>query len=295
MFAKVHIFVIAMILSTMSLTLAGSSTILDADGYACMGDDKTRKDTKSESVKHAKRNAMEFALSHITSETKVLNAQVEKDLLEAYSSAEVKVISMKEIGWYKDDSSGDCFKVQIRAEVLPDEQKASNVAKHVQANDDPSMPLNVRLWTNSKKYKTGEKVKIYLKANKPFYARILYNDASGAILQLLPNPFRTATYFNGGIVYEIPNNEDDFDLTVTPPLGAERISVYASTSPLGEIESSPQGGVYQVKTSAAELGIRTKGINISKKASPSGAAGPDTNKDKTAEYYEDTIAISTNN
>ena len=295
MLARVNIFVMAMILSTMSISLAGTSTILDADGYACMGDDKTRKDTKTEALMNAKRSALEFVRSHITSETKVLNAQVEKDLIEAYSSAEVKVITMKEIGWYKDDNSGDCFKVQIRAEVLPDEQKASNAAKHVQANDDPSMPLNVRLWTNSKKYKTGEKVKIYLKANKPFYARILYHDASGSIVQVLPNPFRTAAYFNGGIVYEIPNNEDDFDLTVTPPLGSERISVYASTSPLGEIESSPQGGVYQVKTAAADVGIRTKGINISKKASPSGAAGPDTSKDKAAEYYEETIAISTNN
>jgi len=284
-----------MILSTMNITMAGSSIILDADGYACMGDDKTRKDTKSEAVKHAKRNAVEFARSHITSETKVLNAQVEKDLIEAYSSAEVKVITMKEIGWYKDDNSGDCFKVQIRAEVLPDEKKTSNAAKHVQANDDPSMPLNVRLWTSSKKYKAGEKIKIYLKANKPFHARILYKDIGGSIVQLLPNPYRAATYFNGGIIYEIPNNDDDFDLTVTPPFGSESISVYASTSPLGEIEATPQGGVYQVKTSAADLGIRTKGINIAKKASPSGAAGPDTNKDKAAEYYEETIAISTNN
>ena len=62
-------------------------------------------------------------------------------------------------------------------------QKASQ-AKSVA--DNPGAPLKVELWTDKQSFKQTEKIKIYLKGNKPFYARVLYKDAAGHLLQLLP-------------------------------------------------------------------------------------------------------------
>jgi len=92
-----------------------------------MGEDKSRKQTKREALTDAKRKAVEYALTYIKSESKTKNFQLEKDIVEAYSKADVKVLETKELGWYRDEYAGDCFKLMIKAEVVPDEQGMERV------------------------------------------------------------------------------------------------------------------------------------------------------------------------
>jgi hypothetical protein len=98
---------------------AAQSSIAEAEGSACMGDDKSRKQTEQAALIDAKKKAVESVSTHIKSETTVKNYELDKDLLSAFANAEVRVI--KELGktWYKDVSSGDCFKIKIKAEVIP--------------------------------------------------------------------------------------------------------------------------------------------------------------------------------
>jgi hypothetical protein len=154
--------------------------------------------------------------------------------------------------------------------------------------DDPTVPLNVGVWTDKKEYRKGEKIKIYLKGNKPFYCRVVYNDASGKLIQLLPNPYRKENYFNGGAIYEIPSGKDDFELEVEPPFGTESVVVYASTAEIGEIDLKASGGVYEVKTSIEEIGIHTRGVGIKKKASNS-----NDKKSQEAEHAVASIMLKT--
>jgi len=81
-------------------------------------------------------------------------------------------------------------------------------------------------------------------------------------LQLLPNPYRQENYFNGGTVYEIPSGKDQFALEVEPPFGEERIFVYGSSSPLGDLNLREAGRVYQVKTESRDIGAKTRGVKI---------------------------------
>ena len=243
------------------------STITEAEGYSCMGEDKSRKQTRREALVDAKRKAAEFAMTYIKSETKVKDFQLEKDIIDAYARANVRVIEMKERGWYRDELSGECFKVWIKAEVIPDKEAMSRIAGHKGVIADPSGLLNVRGWTDKKEYKKGEKIKIFLMGNKPFYARVVYEDATGNKIQLLPNPYRTDNYFNGGTIYEIPSGKDKFELEVSPPFGNENIFVYASTSELGGLELSSAGGVYLIKTRSSDIGTKTRGVKIKGKTS----------------------------
>lgn len=98
---------------------------------------------------------------------------------------------------------------------------------------------------------------------------MLYRDAGGATVQLLPNPYRTENYFNGGVVYEIPSGSDKFDLTVSPPLG--------------EISTATRGGIFAVKSQDA--GVRTRGVKLSGKTES--AKGP------AAEFFEDKVIVKT--
>lgn len=263
------------------------STITQSEGYSCMGDDKSRKQTREDALIDAKNRALEYVVSYVKSETKVKNLTLESDMVRVYKRAKVKILEKEEPGWYRDEHSGDCFKVVIKAEIIPDEKALENIANESAAEDNPNMPLKVKLWTDKKEYKNTEKVKIYVKGNKPFYARVLYTDAGGAVVQLLPNPHRKDNYFNGGSIYEIPTGNDKFELEVIPPFGQEKIRVFASTSQLGDLHLEDLGGVYGVRTEAKDIGSRTRGIKIKWK-SKDGNFLP-------SEFFERSVTIRTIN
>jgi len=201
----------------------------------------------------------------------------------------VKIIQELEKAWYKDAASGDCCKIKIKAEVIPDANAMERLSKNNEFSDDPSAPLKVKAWTDKKEYKAGEKIKVYIKSNKPFYARVLYKDTSGETLQLLPNPFRKENYFNGGVIYEIPAGNDKFDLEVSPPFGEEHVMVYGSTSPLGDINTEPKGAVLQVKTQTRDIGVQMRGIKLTKRAEGSATA----TSPAASEFFEDKVVVKT--
>jgi hypothetical protein len=282
---KIFIALLLGILSTSTL-YASQSTITESEGYACMGEDKSRKQTEQTAMADAKRKAIEQASTYIKSETHVKDFELERDLVSAYANATVRIIQEMEKGWYKDPSAGDCYKIKIKAEVIPDEKAMEKVAKSKQVTDDPSAPLSVQVWADKKEYRSGEKMKVYIKGNKPFYAMVIYRDAGGRNIQLLPNPYRSENYFNGGVIYELPSGNDRFELEVSPPFGEENIIVYASTSPLGNIELESLGGVYQVKTMAKDIGDKTRGVKIIEKV---GSA----KEISASEFFEEKAVVKT--
>jgi len=264
---------------------SAQSTIAEVEGYACMGYDKSKKQTEEEALTNAKRMAVEYASTYIKSETRVKDFQLEKDLIDAYANATVKIIQELERSWYRDASSGDCFKVKIKAEVVPDEKAMARISKGTEITDDPSAPLHVQVWTDKKEYRQSEKIRVYLKGNKPFYARVLHKDAQGGLLQLLPNPYREDNYFHGGVVYEFPSGKDKFDLEVIPPFGEEGIIVYAGTNLLGDIDLKAVGTVYEVKTKQQDIGIKTRAVKIRPKE-----GGQDSG---ASEFFEGSVKIMT--
>jgi len=282
--AKIAALVFVFIISS-SYVFASQSTITESAGYACMGEDRSRRQTELAALEAAKRNAIEFASTYMTSETHVKDFELEKDLVSAYANATVKIIKELEKSWYKDVNAGDCFRIKIKVEVIPDEKAMGKVSKRKDVADNPSAPLHVRLWANKNEYKSGERMRIYIKGNKPFYACVIYKDAAGEIVQILPNPYRNENYFQGGTIYEIPSGNDRFDLEIRPPFGKENITVYASTSPLGKIDLYTQGGVYFVKTKANDIGARTRGITLTGKST--GKSG------YASEFYENKAEVKT--
>jgi len=261
---KCIIFLTVQFLLMTAPLLASQSVILDTDGYACMGDDKSRKQTEDVALKDAKRKASESATTYIQAETHLKDAMLQKDILSAYTNSQVKVIQEFLKEWYQEGSLGDCYRVKLKVEVIPDEQsmKKATKKKSDELLDDPAAPLSVKVWSDKQKYSQGEKIRVFVKGNRPFYGRVVYQDASGGLIQILPNPYRQNSYFNGGTVYEIPSGEDKFDLEAAPPFGAERITLYASSSPMGDVNLATTGGVYAVKAKADELATGTRGIKF---------------------------------
>ena len=260
-----RILLITVLLSLITVKLyAAQSMVLETEGYACMGDDKSRKQTESLAFQDGKRKATESAASYIQAETHVKDGMMEKALMSAYANAQVKVIQelMKE--WYKKDNLGECYRVKMKVEVAPDEEAMASLSKknQIAMENDPGAPLNVKIWTDRPAYTESEQVRIYVKGNKPFYGRIVYNQADSSLVQLLPSPYRRDNYFNGGVVYELPSDKDRFSMKTCAPFGQERITLYASTAPGGDPELVAVDSVYQVMTKADELTVSTRGIKL---------------------------------
>src|SRR3990167_7974691 len=80
---------------------ASQSSITEADGIACMGEDRAKKQTEKLAFDDAKRRAVEYTLTYLKSETVVNKYELEKDLIEAYSNAAIKIIQEMEKKWYR--------------------------------------------------------------------------------------------------------------------------------------------------------------------------------------------------
>jgi hypothetical protein len=266
---RLHLYCLLALLVFMMLPLApveaSQSTIVLVEAEACLGDERSRRQTETDAFAQVRRKAAEFAATQVQSETQVKDFEVERDLVSAYAQATVRIIEEVARTWFQAEGRGECFRLRVRAEVIPDLGALAKAGRDQAFFDDPAAPLAIRLWTDRKEYRQGEKIRIYLKGNKPFHARVLFRDVTGTLLQLLPNVHRRDNYFLGGIVYEIPAAGDRFDLVVSPPFGEERIIVYASLAPLGEVALKDLGGVYQVETKPQEVGRMTRGIKIAGK------------------------------
>ena len=269
-------FILSIILTCMMVSSlhAGQSIIIEGEGYACMGDDKSRKATETTAMADAKRKATESAATYIQAETHIKDAMLEKDLLSAYANAQVKVLQELLKEWYIEQGLGDCYRVKLKVEVIPDEKAMAGNAKKNQdlLESDPSGPLAIRVWTDKQEYVKGERMKVFIKANKPFFANVVYKQADNSLLQLLPNPYRDQNYFNGGVVYEIPSGDDRFDLEVSPPYGTENVTVYASTSPTGTLDVKPAGGVFSIANKLSEISTTTRGVQFVQKGGGGGVA-----------------------
>jgi hypothetical protein len=290
--ATLSVFIISLF-GVHDAAFAAQSAIVVAEGYSCMGVDKSKRETETEARAEAKRNAVENAQTYIKSETQVKDFQLEKDLIAAYTRATVTVLEELKggAGWYKDNASGDCFRARIKAEVIPDEKAMNQLARKTGFNDNPAAPLNVEVWTDKQEYRQGEQIRIYLKGNRPFYARLLYRDTGGKTLQILPNPYRQDNYFRGGVVYELPEGDKDrFHLEVSPPFGREQIVLHAGTSPLGDLDLEKAGNVYDVKTKRLDISVKSRGVKLIGDSQPVGLLAPQA---QGAGFVESQVEIGT--
>ncbi|MDY6905831.1 MAG: DUF4384 domain-containing protein [Thermodesulfobacteriota bacterium] len=264
---------------------AGNSIITTGEGIAALGNDKSRNQAMTEARDLAKRNAAEKAATHIQSASAVENFTLKSDIVNAFSKAVVTILEEMESGWLDDPHMGQSFRVVIRAEVVPDLAAIqADESDSSDWQDDPAAPLTVRLNSPKQAYKAGEKITLYVKGNKPFFARVVYEDCAGTLTQILPNPYRTETYFQGSTTYSLPSGKDAYTLTVVPPFGKETVTVYAATRPLGPIDRQARGPVYLLKETRSAVASRTRGIQLQQKQD---------NDSQAAEFCEVSLAITT--
>jgi hypothetical protein len=234
------------------------STIHSVDGYSYLSENMTLSEVRAAAFANAKRQALEMAKTYMRSKTKVEDFEVKYDLVWAEAEGAVTVLEQKDIGV----ENNTRYHVWIKAEV---EYSLSlkDTAPNLHARMDPVAPLQVKVWTSKKRYHQGETIEIYIQGNRDFYARIVDITPGGDIVQLVPNDYRKESHFRAGQMHTIPGPGDSFELHVSPPYGEDRIVVYASDVPQGDVMMKSIGsGLHQYRGSKESLDIKTRGITV---------------------------------
>ena len=87
--------------------------ITEAEGSACMGDDKSRKQTEEVARNEAKRRAAEQAATQVRAQSRVSIGTLEEDVIKIIATGKVRVLNVLSSSWDKEG----CYKYRIRAEV----------------------------------------------------------------------------------------------------------------------------------------------------------------------------------
>ncbi|MBN1895487.1 DUF4384 domain-containing protein [bacterium] len=234
------------------------SAIVEAEGFSFYEENKTMADLREQALADAKREAMQKAQSYLKTITRVENFQLSYDLIEIEAEGYVRILQIQDLGIGEDKR----YHCRIQAEIAYEIPVIQN-PDSARVLESAQAPLTVKVWTEKSEYKTGEEVKIYIRGNKDFYARVVYMDVEKKMIMILPNLYRKTHFFKAEETITIPAPDDKFKLRVRPPLGEEKIWVYASTAPLGSIDTQELGNsLLEVKNDLKSLGTRTRSIEI---------------------------------
>ena len=93
--------------------------------------------------------------------------------------------------------------------------------------------LSVVAWVDhaDNTYAVGERVRLFVRANKDAYVTVLNVGASGQTTILFPNAHQSEAMIAANQVVEIPPGESGASIHVSGPTGSELIKVIASTEP----------------------------------------------------------------
>jgi len=239
------------------------STIAEAYGYAAKQNNQSVDIIRELALNNAKRNILEKTMTHIKSYSRVENYVLEYDLVESESEGFLRIIEKKDLGY----TEVNIYSVWIKAEVIYIFNR-----ENISQNTEQSIiePLSIRMWTEKEIYTIKEKVKVFLLPNKNCYVKVIYNDADGNVLQIFPNQHKKDNYFKANILYQIPDDSAPYEFTVSSPIGEEKITVFASTSPLGSSQVDHFGpDFYKIEGNEQEYSFKTRGVKITDKEVPS--------------------------
>jgi len=239
---------------------SSSSVLMEVSGQAC-GKPPSQQQLKENAYADAKEKAMQQAKAYLAS------LAVQHGNSGSPSEAAVQVLEELALNWEQAAASSDeqCCTVLLRVEVVPGISTGEQTAGKGSSAMSADGPLRIELWTGQQEYRLGDRMTFYFRGNKAFYAHAVYQDATGTLVEV--TPYARPRHYKPGVTYQIPGEDDDFALEITPPLGREKLTLYASTQPLGKYQGQGAGDLLVLKEKANKLGATTRGLAVLKKDS----------------------------
>jgi len=91
--------------------------------------------------------------------------------------------------------------------------------------------LKVKIWTDKKEYKVGEKITFFIKAEKPCYLILFDVRPDGEAKIIFPNADSKDNFIKDGEIYRVPVKSSGIEFRVQGPAGLERLKALVSSQP----------------------------------------------------------------
>ncbi len=98
----------------------------------------------------------------------------------------------------------------------------------------PKQALDIKIWAdkpNEATYREGENITLYFRANRDCYFALYDVDTRGRLFLLYPQNPDEPNFIEGGVTYQIPSPDDEFNYWVTGPSGSEFVQAVACLRP----------------------------------------------------------------
>ena len=128
----------------------------------------------------------------------------------------------------------------------------------------PAERLHVVAWVDhaDDTYAIGDRVRLFVKANKDAYLTVLNVGASGRTTVLFPNAHQPETRVRANQVVEIPSRESKARISVNGPTGRELIKVIASTKPTPLFAAAKKAGAGPFATLDADARSMARDLQV---------------------------------
>jgi hypothetical protein len=114
-------------------------------------------------------------------------------------------------------------------------------------------------------YRKGDRMHLFLKANMDCYVKLLYHQVDGTKVLIFPNKYHPDARIQKDRLYQIPPDDNSFELQVEPPFGSEMVKLIACTDPIDVQGNDPDvNGLSVVRDDLASLLGRTRSILLKK-------------------------------
>jgi hypothetical protein len=198
-------------------------------------------ETLAQAKKAARTLAEEQAVKshrvYVQSASTVKNFQLEEDLIQSASAAELKDVQVE-----KGEEKGREFCVTITAKVSPVKledliRQKLNAKETAQTAQAPllsgSSAFRLRVWTNNPNgsYVEGEPLIVSVQSDRDTYLKLDYYQADGTVVHLVPNVYGGNAFIKAGQTYSFGGPDGREAFTITGPFGTEVIKVIAGTQP----------------------------------------------------------------
>jgi len=101
---------------------------------------------------------------------------------------------------------------------------------------DPSALQKIKIDITShlgdqQQFQQGDEISFLLSLDKDAHIYVIYEDASGQRLQIIPNAVQPDNFYRAGFFLAIPGQDSAFRFIIQPPFGKETLWVFATDKP----------------------------------------------------------------
>lgn len=85
-------------------------------------------------------------------------------------------------------------------------------------------------------FKEKDRLSFLVSLDHDAYLLMIYEDAAQNLIQVIPNRYRDDNQYRAGLFISVPNRDEPFRFTVSPPFGRETLWVFAASKPFPQLQ-----------------------------------------------------------